>query len=352
MEIQSFSTIDLSDDFFDSLRDSYDGFDDWFRRKAEDGSVAYVFKNHEGKLLDFLYLKLEEGEVTDTVPHLVAKRRLKVGTFKLKSRGTHRGERFMKKIMDQAIALEVDEIYVTIFPKVDLQYLINQFYVYGFQQRAEKPHGDRQPEIVLVKDMRSTVGNIVRDYPFVKQVGVSKYLLSIYPEYHTKLFPDSILRNESYDLVQDITPTNSIHKIYICWMNGVRLLNHGDLLVIYRTNDGQGPAVFRSVATSVCTVDEVKTYNDFEDENAFVSYSNRYSIFTDHDLRRWYHQRPDFVVIKMLYNVAFTKRVIRKTLLEDVGIPGDAYWGFYNLSDQQFRSIINFGLPNERYFID
>ena len=29
-----FNEIDLNDDFFNSLRDSYPDFDDWFRRKA------------------------------------------------------------------------------------------------------------------------------------------------------------------------------------------------------------------------------------------------------------------------------------------------------------------------------
>lgn len=33
----------------------------------EDRSVAYVFKIHERKPLDYLYLKLEEGKVTDNV---------------------------------------------------------------------------------------------------------------------------------------------------------------------------------------------------------------------------------------------------------------------------------------------
>ena len=48
-----------------------------------------------------------------------------------------------------------------------------------------------------------------------------RYVLSINPEYHTKLFPDSILTNElKYDLIQDVSETNSIYKIYVCWMGG------------------------------------------------------------------------------------------------------------------------------------
>lgn len=69
-------------------------------------------------------------------------------------------------------------------------------------------NGEGNAEWVLVKDMRRLVGDIVKDYPFVKTGGTNKRLLSIKPIYHTKLFPDSILQNEHYDIVQDVTPTN------------------------------------------------------------------------------------------------------------------------------------------------
>ena len=87
--------------------------------------MAYVFKNHSGEVKDFLYLKIETDALEDVEPVLEAKKRLKVGTFKLLSRGTRRGERFMKKIMDKAMAEYVDEVYVTIFPTKELMYLTN-----------------------------------------------------------------------------------------------------------------------------------------------------------------------------------------------------------------------------------
>lgn len=352
MDICKFADIDLTDSFFDSLRNCYSEFDAWFRRKAEAGEMAYVFKNDDNKVIDFLYVKIEDGPVSDVSPVLSYKKRLKVGTFKLISRHTRRGERFMKKIMDRAIAEDVDEIYVTIYPTEALQYLIDLFQKYGFNHIANKPHVGGHSEWVLVKDMRTIEGDILKDYPFVTKKNVNKYILSIYPLYHTKLFPDSILKTESYDLVQDISPTNGIFKIYICWMRDVDKLMKGDLLVIYRTSDNLGSAQYRSVATSVCTVEEVRTYKDFEDINDFVRYTNRYSVFSPVELQKWFMFKNNFVVIKMLYNVAFSKRVIRKDLLEQVGIPREAYWGFCKITDNQFNDIIKLGRANERYFID
>ena len=353
LEIKAFSELDLEDTFFDSLKNSYPEFTDWFQKKAINGESAYVFFDEYGKILDFLYLKNEEESMDDVVPRLPSKKRLKVGTFKIKPRHTRRGERFMKKIMDRAITDDVDEVYVTIFPKPELEYLISSFETYGFHHVANKNHGERGLEYVLVKNMRVQEMDIVKDYPFVSLDGVEKNILAIRPDYHTALFPDSILNNEDpYDLVHDISPTNSIYKIYVCWMKDVDTLKRGDLLLIYRTNDGKGSANYRSVITSLCTVHEVKTFKDFDDEEEFVKYTNQYSVFSADDLRKWYKHKNNFTVVKMLYNVAFTKKVIRKTLLDDVGLNRNAYWGFMSITDEQFNKIIELGQADGRYFID
>lgn len=353
LQIRTFSELNIEEPIFDTLKKNYIGFEEWFEKKAINGDSAYVFFDDEGKIIDFLYLKIEEEALEDVDPILPAKKRLKVGTFIILSRNTRRGERFMKKIMDRAIHDDVDEIYVTIFPIPELEYLISFFKDYGFNHVANKKHETSKVEYVLVKNMREVTFDIKRDYPLVSKVRVEKRILAIKPNYHTVLFPDSILDNENpYDLVQDISSTNSIYKIYICWMKDVDKLKHGDLLLIYRTSDWPGYANYRSVITSVCTVDEVKTFKDFIDENDFVHYTNQYSIFSERELRSWFKFRNNFVVIKMLYNVAFTKRVIRKDLLEKVGLNENAYWGFLSITDEQFDKIVELGQADGRYFIN
>jgi hypothetical protein len=54
----------------------------------------------------------------------------------------------------------------------------------------------------------------------------------------------------------------------------------------------------------------------------------------------------------MLYNVAFRKKVIRKDLLEKVGIASDVYWGCCELNNQQYMKIIEQGEADERYFVN
>lgn len=156
LQIKIFSEIDLYDSFFDSLRESYPEFNEWYKKKASSGATAYTYYIN-GHLKDFLYLKIEDEEMKDVTPMLPKKKRLKVGTFKVEneSRHTSRGERFMKKIMDMAIAENVDEIYVTIFPTKPLETLINMFRCFGFDHIADKKHNENTVEQVLVKDMRN-----------------------------------------------------------------------------------------------------------------------------------------------------------------------------------------------------
>lgn len=353
LQVQRFSDIDLNDSFFDSLRASYPEFNEWYNKKAAAGATAYCYYV-DNELKDFLYLKIEEEELSDLTPALPAKKRLKVGTFKVDNdnRHTTRGERFMKKIMDMAIAEDVDEIYVTMFPTEELQGLIRMFEKFGFSHIADKPHEGGNAEYVLIKDMTTHVDDFKLDYPFVKKASSNKYVLSIVPEFHTHLFPDSILKNEKkYDLIQDVSETNSIYKIYLCWMQGTRNLKAGDKLIIYRTSDEEGKAYYRSVCTSVCTVCEVKTYRDFENEEEFIKYTNRYSVFKEHELRRWYKNKNYFIVIKMVYNIAFTKKVINMVMKEQVGL-NPKYWGFFKLTDAQFDKLLELGEIDERYIID
>ena len=311
--LKRFADIDLNDAFFDSLKDDYPGFETWFEKKSKDNSEAYVQYTNDN-LQAFLYLKDESGEaLSDVTPIRPVCNRLKVGTFKIDAHNTKLGERFVKKIMDTALYLKADEIYVTIFPKHEG--LIRILQRYGFNEEGKK--GD---ELVLIKNMKVLTGDILKDYPLLTTKDKRKFLLSIYPKYHTKMFPDSILRNEEnqkYELVKDISYTNSIHKIYLCFMSDTAQLQGGDIIAIYRTKDDNGPARYRSVITSICQIEEVKTNKDFNTVEEFLTYTNFYSIFDSEELKKWCQQR-NCCILKMTYNIALTKRVTNGYLVDEL----------------------------------
>lgn len=54
----------------------------------------------------------------------------------------------------------------------------------------------------------------------------------------------------------------------------------------------------------------------------------------------------------MTYNAAFNRRIIRKELIEEVGVPRDAYWGFLKLTEEQFNNIIERSQIDESLIVD
>jgi len=339
LKVQKFKDINLGDEFFDSLKSGYAEFTDWFGRKSE--STALVLYNTQQKIEGFLFCKFETGPGDDTVPLLPNSNHMKVGTFKFNPQGTRRGDRYLKKIFDYALAQnpDVDDIYVTVFG-TQHQYLVELFTRYGFELFATKttPNGVEQ---VLLRALNKMHGDVDKDYPFINIRDNKKYLLSIYPDHHTKLFPDSILHNESQNIVKDVSHSNSIHKIYICQMSGVMELRRGDVLVIYRTGDKLTPAEYSAVATSLCVVEGVHTLNDYKTEDDFVSECVKFSVFSDTELRGIYRERRYNYIINFTYNVALPKRPIRKRLADDVGLNRDERWSFLELSNGQFQNILD-----------
>lgn len=346
MRLTKFKDVDLSDPFFDSLKAAYQEFPKWFASKAEE--PVYISEGGGSALQGFLYLKTEVGAVTDVYPPLPPAKRLKVGTLKIVAHGSKLGERFIKKIFDNAIERGVEEIYVTVFEEhVGLIRLLRR---YGFTEHSTKttPNGT---ELVFVRSMVSPVSDIRRDYPLIHTKSRTKHFLAIYPEYHTRLFPDSILDNENPSIVEDLSYTNSIHKVYITHTS-VGRLRPGDLLIIYRTKD-RYPAYWRSVVTSICVVEEVKSNKDFTNLSDFIKYAKPHSVFSREELEtEWWNKNKPFYVVRMTYNAAFGKRTPRGPMLDAIGKSQKSYINFCPISDGQFDTVVKMGKISESLIID
>lgn len=358
LQYKRFADVNLNDPFFDSLKASYREFSDWFQRKSEE--YAYVFYRDDGFIDGFLYLKAEPQIIDDCSPSLSTTFNhgwLKVGTLKINAHGTKLGERFIKKIFDYAITYGFNDIYVTVFAEHTA--LIGLFERYGFVKEAEKVTANGT-EWVLTRRFYLThdgVENTNKNYPLVNFRGDATYnpqiyLLSLYPKWHTRLLPDSILTNEDASIVQDVSPTNSIHKVYLAAMSGISCLNRGDILFIYRTSDKAGSAYYRSLVSSVCVVEEYRHIRSFESYSEFERYCTPYSVFSQQELQQFWRIKKYPHVFKFSYNIALPKRVIRKDLLERIGLSEDAYFGFMPLTRQQAHNILKLGQVNESFIIN
>lgn len=345
LRLTKFRELRLDDPFFDSLKKGYVDFADWFARKAD--ADVYVVED-DTAMSGMIYLKPEIGPVPDVDPPLPHLRWLKVGTLKIEGRGTKLGERVLKKIFDTAIAENMNGVYVTVFDVHEE--LIRLFERYGFERAGTKTT-DSGEESVYVRRLDRFSGNMLSDYPFVHTESRRSWLLAVYPEYHTQLLPDSILNNEAREIVRDVSHTNTIHKVYVGKIPLTRM-SPGDAVVIYRTTDHKGPAHYRSVASSICIIEEVRRKKDFAGVEAFLEYTAPHSVFSEEELREQFDEGDRLYVARMTYNVAFNRRITRGRLLEEAHISVHPRWDLRELTPTQFRAIVEMGDVNARIVVD
>jgi predicted nucleic acid-binding protein len=341
-----FGRINLADDFFDSLKEDYVGFDKWFIKKFDEEAYITINTNN-GLLLSFLYLKVEEkGEnYAGITPTFTSKKRLKIGTFKVINNGFRLGERFMKIVFDNALKNKVDEIYVTIFDKRDEQKrLIDLLEQWGFVLWGKKNN-----EFVYVRDFsKKTDKTILKQcYPFIPR-DTDCYIVPIYPDYHTELLPDSILNTESpAEFIEDFPHRNGINKVYVS-----RALEphpqKGDILIFYRTG-----GYYKSVVSTIGIVIEIKY--DFKNEDDFVLYCRKSSVFPENQLRAmWRYSSIKPFVVKFLYIYSFPHRINMKELIDFRVLSGinDAPRGFKQITKEQFNTILKGTKSDESFIVD
>jgi predicted nucleic acid-binding protein len=346
-----FGKINLLDPFFDSFKRDYIGFADWFNRKADE--IAYICKSEKDDLLAFLYVKLEDERepYADIAPPFTPKRRLKIGTFKVAMNGYRLGERFLKIIFDNAIRLVVDEIYVTIFNKdTDQERLIELLGDWGFRQYGVKrsPSGE---EMVLIRNFtpHTEAGHPLVTYPYISK-RKRKFIVPIYPEYHTELLPDSILRTEAPDnYIQNRPYRNAIRKVYISRSHRKDMAT-GDIVVFYRTAFG-GSAHHTSVATTIGIIESVVTPIASLEE--FIMLCRKRSVFTDEELQKHWNYWPKLrpFVVNFLFVHSLPKRP-NLALLKQENIITEAPRGFDEISDAAFSKLIEISNANKRLIVD
>lgn len=344
-----FGNVNLNDEFFDSLKRDYIGFEKWFSRKADE--TAYICKSGDN-ILAFLYLKVEgkDENYSDITPPFNKKKRLKVGTFKVTLNGYKLGERFVKIIIDNAIRFSVDEIYVTIFNKtLDQERLINLLEDFGFIKHGYKTSTSGE-ELVYIRDFSKRVDltNPKFTYPYIS-TNSNKFIVPIYPDYHTNLFPDSILRTESPEDFEENEPyRNAISKVYIS-RSIERKLKSGDIIIFYRTG-----GLYRSVVSTIGVVESIIT--SISEEKQFISLCKKRSVFSDKELsEHWNYNKKDRpFIVNFLYVYSFPKRINMQRLIELEVIAGvnSAPRGFTRISEKNFLDIIREAQVNEGIIIN
>ena len=268
-------------------------------------------------------------------PVFLPVRRLKIGTFKVQQFGFKLGERLIKILFDNARHFSVKELYFTIFPRnEDHNKLIALLKEYGFHYHGIKKTSDGIEE-AYVRDFSKAVymSSPKKTYPYLSNQA-RKYMVAIYPHYHTSLFPDSALQTDPYSFSVENEPhRNAIAKVFVS-RSPVRDMAPGDILIFYKTGGRKNGGI-----TTLGVVENV--IMGISDFDRFEKLCRKRSVFLNEGLRKEWDKNPNRrpFVVNFLYCLTFQER-LSLGRLKELGILRAAPMGFRKISDQNFEKIV------------
>lgn len=255
--------FDIQSSFFDSLREGYGGFNNWYQKAAQSHRRCWCIADESKNELHAVCIyKAEESPIVTDDDQKLQGKALKLCTFKVDEaiRGFKIGERLLFTAFKYASENDFDWVYAHTNSDRH-RHLIELLSDYGF--RLVGGYGGDE---VYAKPMRpglldqpvSPLDYAIRYYPHYRDdLPLNRYLVPIRPVYHEDLFPD--ISNFSQGLFADDLSmfgpqSNTIKKAYICNSN-ISDIASGDLLFFFRTEDRKSIEVVGVVETAIRTDD-------------------------------------------------------------------------------------------------
>ena len=283
--------INDDDNFFDSLRQGYPEFDDWWREKCvkQHRSCWVVYDNDQ--LAGLIVRKDESAADTDAITKV--DKILKICTFKVapESRGVKLGELLLKQVLWYAQRNGYDLAYLTTYQ--DQEALMELLEYYGFRNAGKNDNGEFIYErvfsqVALVSiDHKSDFEQARENYPrFVKNKKTRGFGIPIQEDYHDTLYPDL------YQPVQDdlfggasraetITrPGNTIRKVYLCRAQS-KLGPAGSLLFFYKSASKNPPS------QAITALGVLESVTLAESKRDLMQLTGGRSVYSEEELEEW-----------------------------------------------------------------
>lgn len=342
------SDLNPDDPIFDTLKQVYPEFDEWFTGIAREGRECYYNKRIDGTLGAIMIYKFEEEPIPSNPPQPSMKR-LKISTLKVSHEGNKIGELLLKVAFGIAAENHLSQVYLTHFTKDEdrLVYLITQF---GFKQVGILP-GNRG-ERVFVKKLypagedckeRTPLQIAGEYYPsFYDGSDVDKFVVPIRPEFHRRLFTD-FYGDGKRQLTLDeamgdfIVEGNTIKKAYLTHSK-IKKLKEGDLVLFYRSRDIKA-------ITSLGVIEKV--HYALSNPEEITEIIGKRSVYSKSEIELF--QKPLTVILfKHHMNL---KNPVKLSVLIESGILNGQPQTIQEIDDDEFSKIKKLGEINERFTI-
>ena len=321
----------LTTEFFNSLRDGYAGFDDWFRRKARDDRRAWIYRGDDGQLAALCIYDVQTDELINDAQDRLEGSALKLCTFKVGEtvRGRKIGELFLKA----AFRFATERACEHIFTHTDVDehdYLVRLLEDFGFVQtgtygndtvlvKAHPRVAPEAPELAPFEYARSY-------FPHYKQgTEIQKFIVPIQPQYHDTLLPDYNPHQRRLFGVEN-SAGNAIKLAYLCraQTNAVRA---GDVLLFYRTMD-------EMALTSIGVVEDFFTS---QNAAAIASLVSRRTVYSRDEIEEMAAKPTKVILFRLLEHLP--RQVSYMQLQQDCGVAGPIQ-SIRKIQHDQFAKIL------------
>lgn len=337
--------INHEDPFFDSLRDGYPEFNDWWREKCvKQHRLCWVVYDGD-ELAGLIVRKEESADNTDAVTH--AQKILKVCTFKVapEKRGVKLGELLLKQVLWYAQTNGYDLAYLTTYE--DQVALMNLLEFYGFRNVGENQNGEFIYERQFFsKKLARAAGIPAFDlarmhYPrFLLDDQVRGFGIPIRETYHDTLYPD-LWNPRQPDLFAGASgagkparPGNTIRKVYLCRAKS-HLGDPGSILFFYKGASKEEPS---QAMTALGILESVTLAHSTRD---LMRLTGGRSVYSEEQLAGWKAtaQRPVKVINYLL--VAYIEPPIRLDELRQMGVVDEhPQQSIYELRRNLLQSLV------------
>lgn len=323
--------INKNQSFFDSLRKSYDGFDNWFQKCAEEQRKCWCIEDGENNVVAIcIYKKEQDAILTDngeTTPGSI----LKLCTFKVdtSARGKKLGERLMYIAFDYCVKNNIDWVYLHTFGE-EQKTLVGLCEEYGFSLLGKYKQDDVYIKPMKLKDDgESTLDSLIKYYPYFNEnTEVNKFIIPIQPKYHEDLFPDfSSMKGSIFEKDQNLYSCqgNTIKKAYLSHSK-IQTINKGDIVLFYRSHDRKSIQCM-GIVESVFFSDNV--------DDVFSRIAKR-TVYNYDELREITNKKT----LVILFRFISLNREISSKDIKDAGIKGNIQ-SIRKITNDQYLLIKN-----------
>ena len=336
------SELDINDSFFDSLKEDYPEFEEWYNKKAKEGKQAFTYIDDDA-IGAFVMLKRGECEEIPLDNKTLPKcSRLKISTLKLSNRveGVRLGEGAIGIALWNWLESNDEEIYVTVFDKH--RKLIEMLQKFGFELAG---YNSRREGVYIRSKNKIIFSTPYTSFPFINKETRAFAMLPIEAEWHDKIFPYSELKNTKQD-TEEFAAANGMTKTYICFPYSTPAYSPGMPIMIYRKSRDEYNRSFKSVVTSYGTIvrSELikKNWSYLKSFEEYVQIVGNKSVFSSSEIKTFYKTKKNLCVVELVYNHAFGEGCnVNHRTLNNYGIwkTNHPYQAVYSMED--FRAILS-----------